>query len=311
MAGQGAARLGVVRAGAVPAATMAARSQTALDRTLAHPGELWVAVASDEARLVGAFQRAANVTRDAPLFRRGSGGPEVRVGPGTLHVALSLVSPDALEPCDPARIVNRAVRPLLKALTKTAALAHFFGRDWVSVARRPAAWVGFAHDATTQRTLFEAFVALRTCFAAPGRASLLGKAPATLEELAGKPLDPGAIAEAIIAAYLSKHGAEEVPIASGGAPPAAPLDLEPPWAATTEEAVGTLGAGPDAHGVFRIGGDLLVSRDVLARLEERVASAPDGDVGRIVDETFTVPGAALYGVTALTSLRDVVLRARA
>jgi hypothetical protein len=311
MAGEGGVRLGVVRAGAVPAASMAEHSRAALDRPLAEGTELWVAVASDAAALAGAFQRT---TATPPgTVRRGSGGPEVRVAPGTVHVALSLARPDALEPCDPRRIVNRAVRPLLRALTKTAALAHYFGRDWVSVGHRPAAWVGFAHDAASGRTLFEAFVAVRTPFATAERGSFRGKQPATLEEVAGRVLDPTAIADAIAEAYLAKHDATEVtlsaPVAEGpAAPPAIP---EPPWTATVEEAIGPIGAGPDAAGVFRVGGDLLVSRDALARLEARVAAAADDDVGRAVDEILGPPSVALHGVASLASIRDVILAARA
>src|SRR5580658_1117618 len=179
-------RLGVIRAGTRSAGEIAAHSRAALDRPLAHMAELWVAVARDEALLVGAFQRGRGMPATWPLVRRGAGGPEVRVGPGTVHVALALTHPGVLVPCDETRIVNRSVRPLLRALTKTARLAHFFGRDWVSVAHRPAAWVGFAHDAGTRRTLFEAFVAVRTPFAVADRPSFLGKRQGALEEIAGR-----------------------------------------------------------------------------------------------------------------------------
>ena len=84
-----------------------------------------------------------------------------------------------------------------------AALAHFFGRDWVSVEHRPAAWVGFAHDATTRRTLFEAFVAVRTPFTSPTRPASLGKAPGTLEETLGVPIEAGRIVDAIVNAYVA------------------------------------------------------------------------------------------------------------
>lgn len=300
--------LGVVRAGERSAREIAAVSRGALDRALANPAELWVAVARDEAVLVGAFQRAAGMRADWPLVRRGSGGPEVRVGPGTVHVALALAHPGALVACDEKRIVNRLVRPLLRALTRTGSLAHYFGRDWVSVARRPAAWVGFAHDATTQRTLFEAFVAVRTPFATTDRPSFLGKAPGTLESIGGRSVDPERIARAIVEAYA--RDAEQVAV---GAPQQAPdaddPRAEPPWAATCEVPIGAIGAGPDARGTFRIGGDLLVSRDALARLEARAAAAPDGDVARVVDD-LAAPGVALDGVPSLTAVRDVILAAR-
>jgi hypothetical protein len=312
MAGEGGVRLGVLRAGARSAAAIAAHSRAALDRPLRHAAELWVAVASDDARVLGAYQRGAGMTDELPLVRRGSGGPDVLVGPGTVHVALALSAPDALEPCDEKRIVNRAVRPLLRALTKTARLAHYFGRDWVSVMHRPAAWVGFAHDGTTGRALFEAFVALRVPFAATDRTSFLGKPQGTLEEIAGRSLDAPAVADAIADAYVARHGgAVEIAVQApeGDATPDDPR-ADPPWAATIQEAIGVVGAGPDAHGKMRVGGDLLVSRDALARLEARLADASDDDVGRIVDETLAAPGVAIEGVRSLASVQDVVLRAR-
>jgi hypothetical protein len=306
--------LGVVLAGETESRALAASSRAALDRDLRRSAELSIAVARDPLVLLGAFQRAAGlgIADGTPLARRGSGGPEVRVGPGTVHVALALESPGSLVPCDEKRIVNRHVRPLLRALTRaggTGAVAHFFGRDWVSLAHRPVAWVGFAHDATSRRTLFEAFVAVRTPFAISERASFRGQGPATLESLAGAAVDEARLIQAIADAYSGD--ADPVALEAREAPP---LDDDPrgdpPWAAVVDEVIGPLGAGPDAHGVFRVGGDLLVSRDALARLEARAATADADDLGRLVDETLGAPGVALHGVRSLTSLRDVIAAAR-
>lgn len=303
-------RIGVIRAGTRSASEIAAHSRAALDRPLVHPAELWVAVARDEALVIGAFQRGAPMPTDRAMVRRGSGGPEVLVGTGTVHVALALAHPGVLEACDEKRIVNRCVRPLLRALTKVGSHAHFFGRDWVSVAHRPAAWVGFAHDATSRRTLFEAFVAVSTPFATTERPSFLGKRHGTLESIGGHTIDPMAVAGATVDAYLAKYDAEAADVA----PPQAAHDggdprADPPWVATCEEAIGTLGAGPDARGVVRVGGDLLVSRDALARLESRIVGAPAEALGPIVDETLSAPGVALDGVRSLASIRDVLARA--
>ena len=313
--------MGILRAGDRSAREIGAHSRAALDRALVHPGELWVAVVADEALVLGAFQRGAGLPTDRPRVRRGSGGPEVRVGPGTVHVALALAHPAALVSCDEKRIVNRAVRPLLRALTRVGALAHFFGRDWVSVRHRPAAWVGFAHDASTRRTLFEAFVALRAPFHVTERASFLGKAPGTLEEIVGTRYEPQRVVDAIVDAYVTAWAVEPIDLAVGaphlGGPRGESLEAietlpaDPPWAATVEEAIGPLGAGPDAAGTFRVGGDLLVSRDALARLEAGAASAADHDLAALVDGTLAVPGVALDGVRSLTSVRSLILRARA
>ncbi len=301
-----------------------AHSRAALDRPLAQPGELWIAVASDEALVLGAFQRDVGLA-PGPRVRRGSGGPEVRLAPGTVHVALALAHPGALVPCDEKRIVNRAVRPLLRALTRIGALAHFFGRDWVSVQHRPAAWVGFAHDAGTRRTLFEAFIAVRTPFHVTERPSFLGKTPGTLEEIVGKPIEPQRLVDAIVDAYVGSWAVVPVEAAAPAPDRQHADDLSPavlprpdrqhaddlPWAATVEEAIGPIGAGPDASGTFRVGGDLLVSRDALARLEAAAPHTPDDALGALVDETLAAPGVALDGVRSLTQVRDLIARARA
>jgi hypothetical protein len=305
------AHMGVLRAGARGAGELAAHSRAALDRPLRQPGELWTAIASDEALLVGAFQRASQMPTDIPLARRGSGGPEVRIGPGTIHVALALASPGALTACDEKRIVNRSVRPLLRALTKMGSPAHFFGRDWVSIRHRPAAWVGFAHDAKSRRTLFEAFVAVRTPFHLAERSSFLGRPAGTLESIAGASIEPGRLVDAIVDAYVAAWDLEAHDLAVPEAPDESEdLRADPPWSATCEEAIGTLGAGDDARGVFRVGGDLLVSRDALARLEAAVGGTTDEGLGRVVDEVLAAPGVALDGVRSLTSVRDLIARAR-
>jgi hypothetical protein len=310
------ARLGVVRAGEQSALAIAAHSGASLDRALRFRAELWVAIAGEEGVLLGAFQRSVGIPDASVLVRRGSGGPAVRVGEGTVHVALALASPDALVPCDQTRIANRMVRPLLRALSKSAgarAPAHFFGRDWVSVAHRPAAWVGFAHDATTRRTLFEAFVAVRAPFALTQRPSFLGKVHGTLESIVGRPFDPEAVAESIIEAYT--NGTEPTPLDRRDVDAAVRPDTrdpraDPPWTAVGEEAIGVIGAGPDHGGTFRVGGDLLVSRDALGRLEALAAVALVADLASVVNETLAAPGVALEGVRSLGTVCDVIRRAR-
>jgi hypothetical protein len=316
------ARLGVIRAGPRSALDVGGHGRRALDAALAHPAELWVAVVREPAVAIGAFGRNAGAARSETVtVRRGSGGPPVLLGPGTVHVALTLAHPAALVACDERRIVNRHVRPLLRALTKVlSSPARFFGSDWIDVGHRPVAWVGFGHDAASRRTLFEAFVAVQSPFALAGRPAFRGKAPATLEEIAGRAVDPERVAEAVVGAYEAESGgpAAEIPSAdvasavSAGADDAAGVvgvAGEPPWEATVEEAIGVVGAGRDARGVLRVGGDLLVSRDALARLEQRVAAGDDLD--RAVDESLAAPGVALDGVRTLASVRDVIARARA
>jgi lipoate-protein ligase A len=309
------AGIAVVRCDECRAHDVAAHSRNALDAPLAGLALLRISSIQDVALLVGAFQRGAGFSDAWPLFRRGSGGPEVLVGPGTVHVALSLPHPGALIGADPKRIVNRAVRPLLRALSRIGATAHFFGRDWVSVGQRPAAWVGFAHDTSTGRTLFEAFIAVRNPFAIAQRPSFRGRAHATLEEVVKRNVDPADLATAIIDAYVEGHERMNVDPPAPALSPGPPnLRHEPPWTATCEEAIGWLGAGPDERGVFRVGGDLLVSRDALSRLEEQIAALPPDAsavaLGRVVDESLGAPHVALEGIRTLSSVRDLIARAR-
>jgi hypothetical protein len=311
--------IGVRRSFGIGALELATASRAALDTPLADEAELWIGRPDEDAVALGAFQRAGSRAPLGPvLVQRGSGGPGVRMGAGTLWLALLLPRVDALVACDESRLVNRYVRPLLRALTRCGAQAHFFGRDWVSVERRPAGWVGFAHDRGSGRAVIEAFVARETPFDVGARASYLGKEPGTLASIVGARVEEARLAEAIVTAYADAYGRTAVdrgglptravtpsPSAAGGEG-----SIDPPWAATVEEVIGQLGAGPDAAGRFRVGGELLVSRDALGALEAALGGVTDEEVGALVDATLEAPGVALDGVKSLASVRDVIVAAR-
>lgn len=286
---------------------LSALSCSALDRPLLHPAELLVAVPGDEALALGAHQRACESPSELARVRRGSGGAEARVGPGSVWLQLALAGPSALIPCPPERLVNRYVRPLLRALTKVGVLAHYFERDWVSGQKRPVASIAFGHDATSGRALVEAIVAVTTPFAVRERASTMGKSPATLAEL-GCSSDAPTVARAIVASYEAAYGASPGELSTSAIDVAPVLD-EPAWTATTTEAIGLIGAGRDREGRLRLGGELMVSRDALARLEGALATPPD-DLGALLDATLAAPGVALFGVRSLRSLLDVLARAQ-
>jgi hypothetical protein len=269
-----------------------------------------VAVPADDAVALGAFQRSSEVAAGVPLVLRGSGGAAARVGPGTVWVQLALARPDALVACDAARLLNRHVRPLLAALTKVGALAHYFGRDWVSVARRPAALVGFAHDARTGRALVEAFVAVTTPVSLGDRASFMGKAPVTVAEVAPA-ATPERVADAIVAAHLAAYGLEAAALSPDAEPGAleeepGALEEEPPWAATRAEALGTIAAGVDRRGRMRLGGELMASRDAVLALEAAIAR---GDDPAAASDALAAPGAVAFGVRDLASVRDALVAA--
>jgi hypothetical protein len=313
--------LGVLRLEGAPVARLAAASCRALDRPLAHDGELLLATVEGEAVVLGALQRASELGAfDDParaLLRRGSCGAEAMVGAGSLWVQLALARSDALVRCEPRRLLNRYVRPLLRALTKVGALAHYFDRDWISAGKRPVAMIAFAHDAATGRALVEAIIAVRAPFAIRARPSYLGKAPATLADI-GASIDLARLGDALAEAYASAYGRSivEMPGFKGDPPPPHPaagdLRAEPAWAATRDEAIGVVGAGRDASGRMRVGGELMASRDAVTRLEERLAAAGSTDaaeIGALVDASLGAPDVALVGVRSLTSLRDVIVEA--
>ncbi len=305
----------------VPSDDIAARSSAWTSvRAGGVDARLLVAVPSTEAIVLGAFQRRSELSAlgpevaALPVYRRGSGGAAARVGPGTVWVRLALARPDALVSCTADKLLNRHVRPLLRALGRVASVpVHYFGRDWISAAHRPVALVAFAHDASSGEASFEALVAVRTPFALHDRASFMGKPPATLEEIARRPIDVVAVARAITSAYrgLTTDVREDsAPVAPSRADV---VGEEPAWAAVREEAIGIVACGRDDAGRLRVGGELMASRDAIARLEDRLA-ALDADasadaIGRAVDEAFTTRGAVLFGVRSLASIRDVVLAA--
>lgn len=301
--------LAILSLDALDAARAAAISQRALDHALAADAELVVAPIAGDAVLLGAFQRACELGAGIrPLAARGTGGPAVRATDGVLFVHLALARVDALVACDAERLVNRHVRPLLAAIGRVAAPARFFGRDWIAVAHRPAGLVAFAHDATTGRAAFEAFVGVEAPFALGARASFLGKAPGALAELAGKRVQTAHVARAVVDAYAGAWGARVIAgSALDASAPPAPLADEPPWGAAREDAIGLVAAGRDRAGALRVGGEIMASRDAVAALERGLAAGAH-ELDALAARAFAPP-AVLVGArpeTIVAALREVL-----
>jgi hypothetical protein len=307
--------LGVAQLGTIAPHEAAVRSRCELDRPLLFDAELTLALFGGEATFLGAFQREAELgkARGPFVVRRISGGPAARVGPGSIWLSLALARIDALVPCEPSKIVARHVRPLLRVLTKLGRPAQYAGRDFVAIANRPAAFVGFAHDAGTGRASFEAILGTSSPFALGDRPSFHGKTPVTLDQAFGKRTDPVALCGAIAQAYAEEHLLTIEALAIDTAPRAdgtLPLD-EPPWTATAEAETGLLGAGRDTEGRMRLGGELLASRDAVDAAEIGIeALGPFGakpDVVRVVKDTLGAPGIALHA--SLGNIADLIFRA--
>lgn len=302
-----------IRSHELDAAQAVAWSKGALRRPMVAPAELSVFTIRDQASLLGRFQRTSELV-SAPatsVFQRASGGPALRVGPGVIWMQLSLARPDVLVPCEVSRVLNRYVRPLLKAVTRVAALANYFDRDWVAVKHRPVAFVGFAHEAASGRTLVEAVISVREQAFVGEHASLRGKTPWTLEAAAGKRVEDARLSESIAASYLEAYGCSRSEL-SGSVDAASAANPEPPWAASREEAIGHVFAGRDHAGRMRVGGEFMASQDAVESLETRLASLDCTSaeaVGRAVDETLGAQNTALFGVRSLVSVRDAILAA--
>jgi hypothetical protein len=163
----------------------------------ANPVAMYGATLRGDAWVLGAHQLASQVlprpTVGVPsplLTRRASGGVTLRAGDGIVYVALGLRERAALMPCPKARILNRNVRGALQGLRLSGIIAHYFGRDFLSVDARPAVYVGWGAR-TDGRVLLEFFLSDRTnCFLSPdelgypGRKDdpFRGKQPWTLRE---------------------------------------------------------------------------------------------------------------------------------
>jgi hypothetical protein len=115
-----------------------------------------IAVAASVVRgpavVLGAGQRAGRVVQlDAcgaagtAVYRRATAGTAAYVGDRGIVWTLALPHVAALFPDATARtILNRNVRGFLAGLRRAGGgLAHYFGREWLSVRHRPAAIVGF------------------------------------------------------------------------------------------------------------------------------------------------------------------------
>jgi hypothetical protein len=241
------------------------------------PSGLTVAVDEDAAAAlaIAHFDRVDDAQAgkaSLPVVRRDTGGKAVRVGPGILRIVVQFPMDGNFVP-DAARILNRAVRPLLRALRSVTPLVHYFGRDVVSgrVAgvRQELAVVGFAHDGAQGRGIFEAVLSTQ-----PGltpRADVISLADAL------GPTNPGweaTLSEAISRSY-EKEGARRVPLeplesATLTSPATGPTDG---WDHVDHFDPVGMRVGVSTTSLA-IGGDFFVSTDWFERLRQKLAALP-------------------------------------
>ncbi|MFT3775539.1 MAG: hypothetical protein QM820_60095 [Minicystis sp.] len=260
---------------------------------------LTASVVRGPAVLLGAAQRAGRVVRlDAcaaagtTVLRRATAGTAIYVGERAIVWTLALPDVAALAPDATMRtLLNRNVRGFLKGLSRAGAIAHYFGREWISVRQRPAAVMGF--EATRGGAVLleviagiDAPVAVPEAIAAEEERQVdrwRGKAPAALGELIEEA--PLALADTVMRAIAQRAA---TPIEEGSAVPAVnveavtrdddPLPARFTPGPTRRVPIGWIDTGVDrATGDVWLGGDVLAPRwalDAIAAGATDITAAP-------------------------------------
>lgn len=321
-----------------PAAEALARG-AALAATLTpeRPAALYCCETSVASVALGAYQHAGHALRPEPfeaialpVVRRQSGGAAVFCAPGVLYVALALNDASVLMGCPPGRILNRNVRGMLAGLRTLSVPAHYFGRDFVSVAGDPCVYVGWDEDAAS-RVLLEFFVGVETTFALPpgvdgygerSEPALRGKTPTTLRAARAHYTKMTDVADAVARGYGQGFALELERAELDGAAiaNAARVDVREmhglSWSRPYEEAIGFVSAGVrlDANGciaALEVGGDFFQQRECPNQLATKLIGAqPDPDtIGAALDAVYAARPGLIEGVRSLTTLRSAILDA--
>jgi hypothetical protein len=333
-----------------PAAALerAAAMGTALDA--AHPVGMYGATLRGNAWLLGAHQHAGQVLpaggAPAAVLRRNTGGVAVRAGEGVTYVALALRDRASIMPCPRARILNRNVRGALQGLRQAGITAHYFGRDFLSIDARPAAYVGWAAR-SDGRVVLEFFVCeTSSCFIAarelgyPARTNdpLRGKEPWTFQQAIGnvlssdhrEPAHGRKLIEHLAGGYQSGFGVgfepSAIPESWRANEPRSGLPPDPDasalfWSHPIEEAIGFVSAGVALDGAAKLArvrmcGDFFADDTCAITLERMligVAPSPD-HIASAIDAAYGHAGHDIEGVRDLntfhTAILDAVARAR-
>lgn len=286
--------------------------------------------------LLGHRQRASAVldeeacrASETTVLRRDTTGAHVFIGPGGAAVfALALPSIDALvDDARPATVLNRNVRGWLSALTRSSAIAHYFGRDWLSIGKRPCGSIGLRR-ARSGAVVIELWLgstestALPRALASDRERSTdrwLAKSPASYFECAGRDALDLSWCDDVQRRTLARYAVEptiepdSVLPSHERASDAVELGGAWRWVEPTSCAIGWIDAAITSENTVWIGGDPLVSDGAIAALSEalatveqrveRVARVVGSEVALGADaEAWLRCGAALDAVVRSTSL---------
>lgn len=262
---------------------------------LAEPSDvvrLYGAGLAGDATALGAFQRR---TGEAAL-RRSTGGPSTPLDDGVVYFALGLPHASALMDCPRDRVLNRNVRGFLTGLSRGGAPALYFGRDTITVARQPIAFLAWTR-AATGAVLLEVFVRDES-------------ARSTVERVA--------------VGHERRFGVSW----STREPPCPRQAREPDWDARLRwsgphaVAIGSIEAGvhleDDRIAAAALAGDFFADADAPAALAAKLAGAPatpdaiGAAIDAAIDATFGRTGThVIEGIADLTTLRTAFLAAAA
>lgn len=160
---------------------------------------LTASVVRGPAVILGAMQHAGRVVElraceeaHVPVYRRMSTGTAAWMGGAGLVLSLALPHVAWIEADATARtLFNRNVRSFLRAFSRAGAMAHYFGREWISLKQRPGALLGY--DVTrTGEVLIEVITGFDQSIALPAELTTIheraidrfsGKTPTSLKEV--------------------------------------------------------------------------------------------------------------------------------
>lgn len=282
-----------------------------------------VAVGEDgsDALSIGCFDRPisppplARPPAPTTFVRRETGGKSANVGPGLVRVlvrfAMDTPAPEGsregpLFVPDAPRILNRAVRPLLRALRKLTPLVHYFGRDVISVridgARHDIAAVGFAHDGATGQGVLEALLSVR-----PGLSPRPDVAPLP-DVLVGLPAGWERTLCDLISSSYEREGATRTALS-----PLPEVDASMTWDHT--EVVPPVGMRVGvSFDPLSVGGDFFGSSDWLRAIGDALAHVPRPTTADAIRAVFDVAspsasGGVLLGIEGPHVLAEAIVTA--
>lgn len=290
------------------------------------------------------------VPPDAPsggapsMQRRRTGGRAVAFGDGFLGLSLVLPHRSALvsddrHTLDPAQVMNRCVRGVLRGLAAVGVPAFYPGRDVITVDRRVLGLVSF-EIAATGALLFEAVLALQRdftaimalldrldpqgCITAP---VLRPEEVTTVGVAARRPVAAPELAAAIARGYAEAFHLDLGPQGKPhGEPPTLDADQVAAWlrSRVPRPELDRRGTVPiqlgvlEAHFAVRAGrlgtvvlaGDFLASSAAVEELERRLVGAPTdfASIAALTFEVFARPERFVLGISDLSAVAQAISR---